>query len=653
MHLTLVSSIVDDAHFDILFPATDADDLESILTAPARPHAFYDETLHCYLVFRPSQAVSATKVTASMLAEIAARGMVVNVAAGIREVEPPLPATSATAAGIPAPMALAPPPAAHHHIPVSSLAPGRHRAATTGAQPVGRKPMPVNAGHLASPTLQRRTSSLKTSGRPEGISSAGPSRRGTVSDRAKTPLSGTPAALHHRDAEMVFSQSYGAGAGGPELEPLISANGTLSMSPLRIPIAVGKPKSGLSSYDLNVSITVTAKATHNDPGTADDDLCDPEEYDSPNLLAGLSNDPYFNPERLPKHSLPHHARKQSVNQYRISPRVIDRSLPLEPMADVRIGVTHLRPSTALVSLILETSSGDGIVCHIDDLRVHMTHAVTSPVDDYLWKDEPLGFKEELNVVYSSTLLDSSPFDVENAASPSKSLQSSALASLSSLESLSSPQIDRELTISLEGRCSMPGTRNQKIVSSWFLNAPAGSESKQAVASVPSYGKKHNIVTKDVEIPPDTDFSGFQLSFSIPGPVFVRKVFTAQLFLINRTDQVWYITVVVPSKQPSVRNVFLTAAEPVGPGTKLSDLRVQEQDFLQRYTTMEQREASLVCLENNVELGPLRPNACETVNLHFVALKGTSHIIEHIQLLDRKTGRVIDLRDVLEIQLESN
>ncbi|KAI8592879.1 TRAPP trafficking subunit Trs65-domain-containing protein [Geranomyces variabilis] len=657
MHATLVSSIVDDAHFDIVFPATDADDPESILAAPARPNAFYDETLHCYLVFRPSQAVSATKVSAAMLAEIASRGLAVTVTAGIREVEPPLPATSANVAGIPSPLALAPPPAAHHHIPVGSLAPGRHRAATTGAQAVGRKPLSVNAGHLAvSPTLSRRTSSLKPSGRSPGgaaSSSADALRKSNFPDRVKTPVAGTPTPPHHRDTEMVFSQSYGAGAGCGELEPLIPANGNLAIFPLRIPIAVGKPKSGLSSYDLNVSATITAKATQHDPVTADEALCDPDEFDSPNLLAGLSNDPFFNPDRLPKHSLPHHARKPSIVPYRIASREIEKALGLEPMATVRVGVTNLRPTVTLVSLMLETSSREDAVCHIDDLRVHMTHAVTAPVDDFQWKDEPLRFQEELHVVYSSTLLDVSPFDVENAASPLKNQQSSAVTSLSSLDSLTSPQIDRELTISLEGRCSMPGTRNQKIVSNWFLNAPSGADSKVMVDGVPSYGKKHNVVTKEVEMLAEAEFSGFRLSFSVPGPVYVRKVFTAQLFLINRTDQIWYITVVVPSKEPSARNMFPTAAEPAVSGSKIPDLRAQEQDFLQRYTAMEQREASLVCLENNVELGPLRPNSCETVNLHFVALKGTSHVIEHIQLLDRKTGRVVDLRNVLEIQLESN
>ncbi|KAJ3183870.1 hypothetical protein HDU87_005986 [Geranomyces variabilis] len=652
MHATVVSSIVDDAHFDIVFPATDANDPESILAAPARPNAFYG-------VFR-RDAVSATKVSAAMLAEIASRGLAVTVTAGIREMEPPLPATSASVAGIPSPLALAPPPAAHHHIPVGSLAPGRHRAATTGAQAVGRKPLSVNAGHLAgSPTLSRRTSSLKAGGRSPGgaaasSSSADAVRKSNFADRVKTPVAGTPVPPHHRDAEMVFSQSYGAGAGGAELEPLISANGSLAIFPLRIPIAVGTPKSGLSSYDLSVSATITAKGTQHDPVTADEALCDPDEFDAPNLLAGLSNDPFFNPERLPKHSLPHHARKPSIVPYRIASRVVEKALGLEPMATVRVGVTNLRPSVTLVSLMLETSSREDAVCHIDDLRVFMTHAVTSPVDDFQWKDEPLRFQEELHVVYSSTLLDVSPFDVENAASPLKNQQSSAVTSLSSLDSLTCAQIDRELTIALEGRCSMPGTRNQKIVSNWFLNTPSsGSDSNVMVDGVPTYGKKHNIVTKEVEMPAEPEFSGFRLSFSVPGPVFVRKVFTAQLFLINRTDQIWYITVVVPSKEPSARNMFPTAAEPIVSGSKVPDLRAREQDFLQRYTAMEQREASLVCLENNVELGPLRPNSCETVNLHFVALKGTSHVIEHIQLLDRKTGRVIDLRDVLEIQLESN
>ncbi|TPX61072.1 hypothetical protein PhCBS80983_g01351 [Powellomyces hirtus] len=564
-----------------------------------------------------------------MLSDIATRGLDLHVVASISEVDAPLTTGAPTLTVPTSAMTLAPPPAAHHLV----SAPIRSRAATTGA-PIPRKGPVVStaAGYLASPTLQRRTTSLKPS---RGSLSPSDARRGFLADRLKSPLSSTPV-THHKDEEVIFTHSYQAASS--DVQPLIASGSTAAIFPLRIPLNIGKPKSAYTTYQINVAVTVTAKSTKLDAAHGEAMTCDPEDFDSPNLLAGLANDPYFNPDKLPTHRMPHHSRKQSIIQHRITPRVVQKSLPVEPLLNLQIKVNDLGTNKALVCAILDCSIEEGVEYTIANMHADMTHALTNVIDDSPWKEESLKYEEELHILYNATLFDVSPIDADNPVEAPASLQASSVASLGSLDS---PHVDRELIITISGQCSMAGMRKQTIESSWFADVAFGPDSKGLLDIVPQYGKKEATAKLPVFFP------------KVPGPVFPRKIFTVQMFLMNCTDQIWYITVVVPTKTGTVLDAPSSKSQHPSPNVEAPNLNLSEEDFLRRYSSMEKREASLVCLENNVELGPLRPSACETVNLHFVALKGITHNIDHVQLLDRKTGRVIDVRDVLEVQLENS
>lgn len=50
--------------------------------------------------------------------------------------------------------------------------------------------------------------------------------------------------------------------------------------------------------------------------------------------------------------------------------------------------------------------------------------------------------------------------------------------------------------------------------------------------------------------------------------------------------------------------------------------------------------------------PLEPSTSQTVCIRFVAVKDTLHTIDNIQLVDLDTGFVTNLRNVLEIYVES-
>jgi hypothetical protein len=50
---------------------------------------------------------------------------------------------------------------------------------------------------------------------------------------------------------------------------------------------------------------------------------------------------------------------------------------------------------------------------------------------------------------------------------------------------------------------------------------------------------------------------------------------------------------------------------------------------------------------------LHPSTCESVALHFIAIKESLHMIELVQLVDNDTGFITNLRNVLEIHVSKS
>ncbi|KAJ3063637.1 hypothetical protein HDU98_000552, partial [Podochytrium sp. JEL0797] len=60
------------------------------------------------------------------------------------------------------------------------------------------------------------------------------------------------------------------------------------------------------------------------------------------------------------------------------------------------------------------------------------------------------------------------------------------------------------------------------------------------------------------------------------------------------------------------------------------------------------EASLFCLENDFELGLPPVGACQSIHLHFIALRGNLHSIEAVDIVDVETGGVVELRKFMQV-----
>ncbi|KAI8822498.1 uncharacterized protein EV422DRAFT_566186 [Fimicolochytrium jonesii] len=622
MHLSLVESIVADAQLELLFPATDAQDAGSILGAPARKTAYYDERLHCYLMFRPSQAPSATRVTPAMLAEIAAKGLDAQLSATLSNSAP----GSSTLK--PNSVTVAPPPAAHH----LGLGQGaRHRAATTNV-PVARKPTrpPMSqAGYLASPVLNKRTTSLKPAlGPPSPAASAA-----AVSSESalKTPTPPPKPKWRGTKEEVCHTQQYSPiSVSG---EPILVAEQSCCLFPFNIPI-----------------------------GNGEADLCDADDFDTPNLLAGLANDPSFNPDRLPTHRLPHHLRKPTMGLLLSVPRTVKASMKLSPILDMRLNIVNSGNNAALLSFALANRLGDGLIYTVEDVSTDLTSAAMTQIGALTAREKLLSHDEELHVLYQVSLLTqkygiNGSMEIPSLSTSPATSRVASLASLASNGDGGAAPLKRNLTITITGSPTIPGLRGQSISSHWFApltfdNMPG----KTMLNIVPTYVQKHDFP----EMPShaeDVEFDGLQLSLTVLGQVQLHKMFTVQLFLMNCSKDIWDLTIIIPMKPQAApsKSVPSKSVDDAPPRSKVGlqfDLRMSDKDLLRNYQALESREVAIVCLENFVELGPLRPGACETLNLHFVGMKGMFHYIDHIQLRDRISGRTLNLRDVCEIHVDT-
>ncbi|KAJ3024198.1 hypothetical protein HKX48_004471 [Thoreauomyces humboldtii] len=667
MQASAVHSIVDDAHFEVLFPATDSLDVDAILKAPARTGAFYDEVLRGYLVFRPSTAASATRVTPAMLVDIATQGLDVHVIATVTEVEA---LTTASGTGTPvltAPVSaltVAPPPMAHHLGSSSITAPNRSRAATTGHAPglskQGGPAVSTNAGYLASPTVQRRTTSLKTKPpRPLQQPVLENLRKGQIAGYGgRSPMSAQYSHMdraHLRDQEIIYSatQAYTEAPAGTitfavdALAIVIPPGLNAALFPFSFPIGIVKPKEADVSYRLEVIVSLTARSTRSKPEGGTAAMCDPDDFDSPNLLAGLAHDPYFNPAHLPSHYLPHHSRKHSIANPNMSPRIIQRSLPLEPLLSVHVTTVNIGPRQLALSIVVEHAPAltEAAVYNLEHVAVELAHALVRPVSPALWTGEPLHQKESLHLLFTITLLDPPP--PSSAALPIS--PPSAYSSISSLGSISQT---RDLLIKIKGKCSLvPGLSAQTISASWVMDLDGTERHVE-----PDYGTRPHGVHERTAAASATDAAGgLTLAFSVAGPVTLRKMFTVQMVIVNCSSETYFLTVVIPTtanmtaangiaavRSPPIPRVSATSTDD-NPKNSL-DLNMSDQVFMTTYSALEKHKAAVVCLENNIELGPLRPAACETVNLHFVAIKGRHVLIDRLQLVDRRTGKVVDVND---------
>ncbi|KAI8876528.1 hypothetical protein K501DRAFT_338033 [Backusella circina FSU 941] len=151
--------------------------------------------------------------------------------------------------------------------------------------------------------------------------------------------------------------------------------------------------------------------------------------------------------------------------------------------------------------------------------------------------------------------------------------------------------------------------------------------------------------------------GIVVSFTVPEAIEVGKRFPLHIFIVNRSKHTRRFQVMIPNRK---RHPTSTSADGFNKSSSLPPLPAEpmpidpymdESEFLRQYFENETHEADIICLENNVRLSPLGPSTSQSVDVQFIAVKEKLHTIDLIQLVDQDTGFVTNLRHVLEIYVE--
>ncbi|PKK65795.1 hypothetical protein RhiirC2_785652 [Rhizophagus irregularis] len=176
----------------------------------------------------------------------------------------------------------------------------------------------------------------------------------------------------------------------------------------------------------------------------------------------------------------------------------------------------------------------------------------------------------------------------------------------------------------------------------FFSAETNGRGRRQYSGLPTIPDDHNLSngilisgrTPLTEKPAEVEVGdGVVVSFLVTSKVYVGKVFTIHVFVVNRSKHVRRFTVMVPNKKrPNEKAIRNLVAAPLG-------AKVIQNDQ--------------IVIGNGNQPNQLEPFLDESVALHFIAIKESLHMIELVQLVDNDTGFITNLRNVLEIHVSKS
>lgn len=131
------------------------------------------------------------------------------------------------------------------------------------------------------------------------------------------------------------------------------------------------------------------------------------------------------------------------------------------------------------------------------------------------------------------------------------------------------------------------------------------------------------------------------------PLPLNKIFSLRFTFLNLSTVVRNFSVLVPVGSYAHAD-FTRESSPQVEVDGNNAVVLSGYEIVKRAMEDAKKEANIVCLENNIRLGPLSPNTTSSVTLHFVPLKPYLQRIPCIQLYDHDNEDMISLKDIGEV-----
>lgn len=144
-----------------------------------------------------------------------------------------------------------------------------------------------------------------------------------------------------------------------------------------------------------------------------------------------------------------------------------------------------------------------------------------------------------------------------------------------------------------------------------------------------------------------------LTISGPPKVTVGSPFEWNVFIVNRSDNIRKLAVVViPKRKPTALHTSHTSSSSAAglknaaaPKELLAPAVVDENIVYARQKSARPENADLICLTTDIRLGQLGPGSCYTADLKFMPLVAGVLGVESVRVIDLATNESVDVREL--------
>ncbi|KAF8476046.1 TRAPP trafficking subunit Trs65-domain-containing protein, partial [Kalaharituber pfeilii] len=434
---------------------------------------------------------------------------------------------------------------------------------------------------------------------------------------------------------------------------LLNYNGR-RLSTWKIMVPLGHPRTRLSSPKVLFAVVASLKLFETQTQTLNHDYLTSRNVFGVNLLEAYGDDfslggtrPQLSALRVSRVSPA--ARIPQEPSSSISYRS-KRMFHLFPAINVRLRHSHVgtgATQSVIASLDIDITAGDVVLNKVGlILAGGKAELIGGPIDALL----PMACRSHDEVTFLYSLESLGPINLSNTASNSKpvtlSLEATVLVS-----KRCNPRIKSIWNTLIDiSNPKLPTTRTSRAMSipisyGTTLSSSSGISTTHSLVPAPTLQ-----FSAQFQISALHEANGLVMTFSGPEKVYVGEVFTWTVFVVNRSPHARKLALVVPHKRWKAE--CGKALPPVvhdGTGYVMDEGAVYT---AHRSQILE--PAELVCLMNDVRVGPLAPLACHTTELRFIALTAGVLNVEAVRIVDittsvHETTECRDLPSIISIR----
>lgn len=191
---------------------------------------------------------------------------------------------------------------------------------------------------------------------------------------------------------------------------------------------------------------------------------------------------------------------------------------------------------------------------------------------------------------------------------------------------------------------LPPAPSQSPLTGMGITAPTPSFKKLSKLGRTSSSSSVPTLTRTNTSSKWQQLSGLTLSFSGPSAVNVSETFCWKIFAVNKSQAVRHLALYVhPSDKLEKSLPKNTDLYPVIDRTSLRRM----------YQASSLGSVGIICLANDIRLGPLYPQACFETEINLLALSAGVHSLEGLTIMDQATGDSFDCGRLLEVVVNDN